>query len=55
MTKRFDTPLEISPLIEVSNLPGSIEFYTKKLGFSLVEQSEFQGRIDWCLKLNCNH
>src|SRR3954468_16277903 len=39
---------QLKPLIAVSDIQRSIEFYRDRLGFTLTGQAENEGKIFWC-------
>jgi uncharacterized glyoxalase superfamily protein PhnB len=39
---------QLKPLLAVSDIQRSIEFYRDRLGFSLTGQAENEGKIFWC-------
>jgi glyoxylase I family protein len=41
--------LGMAPLLEVADMPASISFYTRVLGFEVVNTSEPGDRFDWAL------
>jgi uncharacterized glyoxalase superfamily protein PhnB len=39
---------QLKPLIAVSDIQRSIDFYRDRLGFTLTRQAENEGKIFWC-------
>ena len=38
---------ELTPLLNVEDTPAAIDFYTKELGFKVVNRFESRGRVVW--------
>ena len=39
--------LVLTPMLESNDMPGTIDFYVNKLGFTLENKLEFDGQIAW--------